>query len=152
MAECFCGCGRKIGFGPRGMNKHGRRTAELIRTLEDDVEPVESSAPLDPEIPNETIVGRLREHITAGKEFEDAWRCAAHDEGDDLIALSGCGGSSGGSSERSHTVQKVGKPVKQSATPYRPSVPCEISGEITYGPCGILPNVLGEGTGHQGRG
>jgi hypothetical protein len=66
------------------MNKHGQRTAELIGTLESDIQSVETSGPLDPEIPNADVVTRLQEHIEAGREFEDAWRCATHGEGDDL--------------------------------------------------------------------
>jgi hypothetical protein len=33
MAECFCGCGRKVGITSRGMNKQGRRTVNLIALL-----------------------------------------------------------------------------------------------------------------------
>jgi hypothetical protein len=64
-----------------------------------------------------------------------------------LIALSGCGGSGGGGSETSHPVQNA-KLLKLDKNPHpERSSPCEISGEITYGPCGEMPTV--EGVGHR---
>jgi hypothetical protein len=35
MTACFCGCGRDVGGGVRGMNKKGRRTMGLLTKLRD---------------------------------------------------------------------------------------------------------------------
>lgn len=35
MADCFCGCGKRIGFGDRGLNKQGRRADDLLNKLRD---------------------------------------------------------------------------------------------------------------------
>jgi hypothetical protein len=99
MAECFCGCGRKIGFGSRGMNKQGRRTVGLLaklreaRTRVDRDESLIDPAllvgiasqfsevdPNDPESMTQGIRKLLDQLIEGGQEFEGFWTAAVHDD------------------------------------------------------------------------
>ena len=82
---CFCGCGRKMGFGSRGINKNGQATHDRIESLRSlldlyvyareisddrgDVENVESSA---------EVLADLEDLRTTGEEYEAIWTDAAH--------------------------------------------------------------------------
>jgi hypothetical protein len=100
MAECFCGCGRKVGITSRGMNKQGRRTVGLLAKLREARDMIERDLPLatgrfrsanaddfqglemtDPEVRDamEEGVTELVENLIAqGEEWEQFWTDAVH--------------------------------------------------------------------------
>lgn len=85
MAECNCGCGRKIGFGGRGMNKNIRRTDDLVTELRDGRDgfagvvagaDAETVATADAE-PRE-LLDQLDDLIHEGESYRDFWVEATH--------------------------------------------------------------------------
>jgi hypothetical protein len=96
MAECFCGCGRKVGITSRGMNKQGRRTVGLLAKLREAREkldrdegaanPVflfdfavhEGADERDPDSISRKMGEQLDELIEEGEEYEQIWINAVH--------------------------------------------------------------------------
>lgn len=83
--ECFCGCGRKVGFTSRGINKNGIKTEEAIANLKvtlnllndwcaayeerGDTADIEATQPL---------VGTIEKMIDAGPQFSRHFSAAVH--------------------------------------------------------------------------
>lgn len=86
MALCNCGCGRKVGFGRRGMNKNIRRTDDLIQKLRDErdafatlVVGAEGSTVLtESDHGPMELLGRLDHELTKGEAHRDFWVEATH--------------------------------------------------------------------------
>jgi hypothetical protein len=104
MADCFCGCGRKIRFGSRGVNKQGRRTVGLLTKLREAHERVvnQRESITDPKAPEALFgiaaaMGKVEETdadslirsvedayaelVTQGEDFKEFWRSVVHDDG-----------------------------------------------------------------------
>lgn len=82
MPRCFCGCGRKLGFMDRGMNKQGRRTVELLGKLAETRAMIEERGPLTE---NGDISGMLEMYdgfIAQGEEYKRHWEDIVHSGGD----------------------------------------------------------------------
>jgi hypothetical protein len=81
MAECFCGCGQKVGLTSRGFNKQGRRTVGLLAKLREARAVVVEQQP-SPEQKDERVQERalemLDELIANGEEYEQFWADAVH--------------------------------------------------------------------------
>jgi hypothetical protein len=107
MAACFCGCGRKVGFGDRGYNKQGRRTAELVGKLREAQEAVPADAPHVMDDPDFTLAEEIDGTGNAGEHFMDFWADLIHGDdsrpareirttrmyvGGDILSQSGFGG------------------------------------------------------------
>jgi hypothetical protein len=84
MAECFCGCGRKLGFGNRGMNRNGRATASLVEQLEATKAVIEQRGPLTPGGDNAEMLESYERKIERGIEFREAWLDALHNGPGDI--------------------------------------------------------------------
>jgi hypothetical protein len=78
MADCFCGCGRKVGLTTRGMNKQGRRTVELLDKLRAAREKLEREGPAVEGGDSGPLIARLGEMIEEGEEYEGFWTYAVH--------------------------------------------------------------------------
>jgi hypothetical protein len=79
MAECFCGCGRKVrGFATRGMNKQGRRTVELVGKLRAARNMIEERGPLNERSDIGPILKSLDDKITEGEQFKAVWASFVH--------------------------------------------------------------------------
>jgi hypothetical protein len=82
MAECFCGCGRKVKFGGRGMNRNGAATASLVRQLEETQSVLEDRGPLRPYGDNGPMLVGYEEKIEDGSKYALAWQDAVHNGAD----------------------------------------------------------------------
>jgi hypothetical protein len=77
MAICNCGCGQKVGFGRRGMNKNIQRTAELLTKLEQAQHDALRFKPYpdsDPEGMREYIDGL----VDQGQQYLEFWIQVTH--------------------------------------------------------------------------
>jgi hypothetical protein len=75
MAECYCGCGRKLGAfatGRKSANKMGRTITETLVAIGQHV------APEDPKA--EALAERIRATVQHGHWFEQDCRKVVHDE------------------------------------------------------------------------
>jgi hypothetical protein len=84
VANCFCGCRRKITFRTRGFNKQGKRTVDLLAELEHlrNVVVADGSwaQEMDPDR-FEALRAQVEEAITEGQEYRRFWQgCVHHDE------------------------------------------------------------------------
>jgi hypothetical protein len=80
MAECFCGCGRKVKFTDRGLNSQGRYTVELVGKLTSARERLEKG-PLVEGGDNTPVIERmLTPAIDQGDEFAELFQAAVHHE------------------------------------------------------------------------
>ncbi|HEX6206096.1 MAG TPA: hypothetical protein VFZ29_09865 [Solirubrobacterales bacterium] len=84
MADCFCGCGRKVKFGSRGMNRNGAGTVSLVRQLEETRAALEERGPLRPTGDNGPILATYDQRIEDGLAYADAWTDAVHNNGVDV--------------------------------------------------------------------
>lgn len=80
MAECFCGCGRKVKFGRRGMNRNGAATKSLLAELCEVREAIEQAGPLGEGGDPTDVLRTYDEMIEAGTEYETAWQAVMHGE------------------------------------------------------------------------
>jgi hypothetical protein len=80
MAECFCGCGRKVRFRDRGLNYQGRGTAELVAKLRETRALVIERGPLREGGNVEPLVTQLDEYIAEGEGAEQLWSGVLHRE------------------------------------------------------------------------
>lgn len=72
VAECFCGCGLKVRFGRRGMNKNARRTDDLaakLRSTRSEVQHQKAAADSDPQ----PLLAWLGELIVEGDNYRRFW-------------------------------------------------------------------------------
>lgn len=84
MAECFCGCGRSIGFGSRGMNKNGRRTAELVEQLRTTDAMLKQRGPLGQGGDAAPMLAGYEAKIDEGVNYELAWQDIVHSGADGI--------------------------------------------------------------------
>ncbi len=82
MPKCFCGCGRKIGFMDRGMNKQGRRTVDLLGKLRETRATIEERGPLDEGGDITALLERYDELIAEGERYEHDWQDLIHSGAD----------------------------------------------------------------------
>lgn len=84
MASCFCGCGRRVGFGSRGMNKNGARTLDVVARLRDERDYTLAEGPAIEGGANpgdwQEAMDRLGAFIEQGEDFVDFWRDCIHGE------------------------------------------------------------------------
>ncbi|HVC07146.1 MAG TPA: hypothetical protein VND98_06150 [Solirubrobacterales bacterium] len=83
MAECFCGCGRKVRLLDRNLSSQGRYTLELIDRLEVAQGKLERDDPIAEgwdEAKNERAIALLPKYIEQGHAFSDLFRRAVHHE------------------------------------------------------------------------
>jgi hypothetical protein len=81
MAECFCGCGRKVKLGSRGINRNGAATASLVAQLEATEEALIERGPLKPGGDAGPMIEAHRERISEGMVFSSVWAQAVHGNG-----------------------------------------------------------------------
>lgn len=84
MARCFCGCGRQVGFGGRGMNKNGERTTDALVRLRDERGQLEERSPqgsleADSAEWNAAVL-EIDQLILDGSEYEGFWAAVVHGE------------------------------------------------------------------------
>jgi hypothetical protein len=68
MAQCFCGCGRKVGLFPAGVrsaNGVGQRVSDALDGIEQDVRPYLTGAEQD-----NAFVMHVDKQVREGEEFE----------------------------------------------------------------------------------
>lgn len=82
MAKCFCGCGRKVGFTSRGMNKQGRRTVELLGKLRETRAVMEERGPLTEDGDISGMLEMFDGYIARGDSYERDWQDLLHSDGD----------------------------------------------------------------------
>lgn len=80
MAECFCGCGRKVKLLDRGLNSQGRHTVELVANLTSAREHLEEGPLVEGGDNTPVIEGMLTPAIDEGHEFAEFFRRAVHHE------------------------------------------------------------------------
>ena len=95
--ECFCGCGRKVGFGSGGVNKQGKRAVGLVAKLHKARSKVKADEELanpallaaivakvkdadesDPDSILSGIDDLLVDLIVNGEEFKEFWHRVVH--------------------------------------------------------------------------
>ena len=79
--ECFCGCGEKIGFTKRGVNKQGRRTVEQLeklRGIEERTERLRSVEGAEYQAACDELLGVVRFLIQEGEDYESDWKNIVH--------------------------------------------------------------------------
>jgi hypothetical protein len=79
--ECFCGCGERIGFTSRGVNKQGRRTVEQLkklRTIEERTKRLRSTEGVEFQAASDEFLEALRYLIIQGEGYESDWEDIVH--------------------------------------------------------------------------
>lgn len=80
-SECFCGCGQRVGFTQRGVNKQGRRTLEQLeklRGIETRTEGLRAAGDSEFEAATDRFLGVLRLLIGEGEGYVSAWKDIVH--------------------------------------------------------------------------
>lgn len=78
MADCFCGCGRKVKFGKRVANKAGQQTEQGLAVLEGELAPRFQEA-RERDEPS-AIVEYIDGHIASVGDFREQFRAMVHGE------------------------------------------------------------------------
>jgi hypothetical protein len=78
VAECFCGCGRKVKFGKRAANKAGQQAERGLGVLDALAAPHFAGAREDEQA--EPLMDRLDGQIAAGREYRERFRAMVHEE------------------------------------------------------------------------
>lgn len=76
MAECFCGCGRKVSFGKRMANKAGRQVESGLAVLEGKIAP--RFEPARERGERDAFMDRVDAQLGAGHEFREQFRAMVH--------------------------------------------------------------------------
>jgi hypothetical protein len=79
MADCNCGCGTKVGFGRRGMNKNIKRTDDLLGKLEQAHEDARRWRPY-PDSDQEGMERMVDGLVEEGDRYRGFWVDATHGE------------------------------------------------------------------------
>lgn len=82
MAKCFCGCGRKVGFMDRGINKQGRRTVELLEKLRGTRAMIEERGPLTDDGDISGMLEMFDGYIDQGEDYQRSWEDIVHNGSD----------------------------------------------------------------------
>ena len=77
MAICKCGCGQKVAFGRRGMNKNIQRTTDLLAKLERAREDALSYKPY-PDSSPEGMRKHVDDLVDEGQGYRSFWIDATH--------------------------------------------------------------------------
>lgn len=81
MAECFCGCRRKVTFRNRGFNKQGRRTVELLGKLENLHDTINAEGSWAQALERgmlDALRAQVTEAIEDGREYRRFWQNLVH--------------------------------------------------------------------------
>lgn len=78
--ECFCGCGRRVRFTDRGLNRQGRGTTKLVEKMRITRALVEERGPLGEDGDVAPLLKSFDSKIADGERYAAAWVEVLHDE------------------------------------------------------------------------